>query len=79
MATLTYTTTIDEDATIVAELARRALVSKTPPKDGQALLTLEFGAVIRSWQAASKAELIEKVRLTPKLLTAADKLALGIV
>ncbi len=78
MASLTYQTTADEDAIIVWELARRAKSSATPPKSGQDLLGIEFGHVLRAWQADRKGEVLAKVQNDPANLTVPDKAILGI-
>ncbi len=78
MAFLTYQTTLDEDVIIAWELARRTKSSKTPPKTGQALLGIEFGHILRGWQADRKAEALAKVQADPANLTIADKAILGI-
>lgn len=77
-ASFTYSTTADQDAIIAWELARRATASKTPPKDGQALLTIEIGHLLRTWQAGRKAEAIAKLQDDPTSLTVEDKVLLGI-
>ena len=78
MAILTYTTSTADDEIIVWELARRAKTSKTPPKNAQALLMLEFAHLLRQWGAARKAEAITKLQDDPSSLTANDKTILGI-
>ena len=77
-ATLTYVTTAAEDAAVAWELARRATASTTPPKDGQALLTIEFGHLLRTWAADRKAAVLRKVQDAPATVTAEDKALLGI-
>ena len=79
MATLTYSTTVADDEIILWELARRATASTTPPKGAQALLLIEFGALIRKWQADRKAAIITKLQEAPASLTPSDKVLLGIV
>ena len=78
MATLTYSTTVADDEIILWELARRAKASKTPPKNGQALLTIEFGHVLRGWEANRKADILAKIQTDPASVTAAEKQILGI-
>ena len=78
MATLTYTTDAAEDDIIVWELARRAKASKTPPKDAQALLTVEIGHLLRTWMADRKSEVVARLQTNPASITAADKTVLGI-
>jgi len=79
MATLTYTTNAAADDIILWELARRAKFSKTPPKDAQALFTVEVQHLLRTWIAARRAEAIAKWQVDPSSLTAQDKTILGIL